>query len=175
MKRAKVTPGTVFRCVGFDARLFLLALTVMPGIASCGIFKPKTVVEYRDSIRVEYRDRVVHDTATFEIVREVEKVVTKDTASRLENSYAVSDALVSDGLLYHSLETKPQTIIKPVEVHVTDTLIVEKESQVIHDTVEVEKKLSAWQSFRIGAFWWLVLAVILFAFPWILKLIKKYV
>lgn len=168
----KVTPGMVFNVVGYDARLLLLALTLQATLASCGICKPKPVIEYRDSIRVEYRDRIVHDTATFEIPVIVEKNVTRDTSSHLENPYAKSDAVVSNGLLWHSLESKPQTIYIPVEVPVTDTLIVEKEAQTIYVEKEVEKKLTWWQSFRIDAFWWLILALILTNIKTILKFLK---
>ena len=90
---------------------------------------------------------------------EVEKIVTKDTASHLENTYAKSDAIVSGGFLSHSLESKPQIIIVPVEVHVTDTLY--KEAEIRTETVEVEKPLSWWQKFRIDAFWWLIGAIVL--------------
>ena len=40
--------------------------------------------------------------------------MTKDTVSVLENEFAKSAAPVSDGLLAHSLETKP--VQRPVEV-----------------------------------------------------------
>lgn len=169
-RSVKVTPGMVFNVVGYDARLLLLALTLQATLASCGICKPKPVIEYRDSVRVEYRDRIVHDTATFEIPVIVEKNVTRDTSSHLENPYAKSDAVISDGFLWHSLESIPQTIEAPVEVHVTDTLIIEKEAQVIKK--EVEMKLSWWQEFRIDAFWWLVLALILTNIKSILKFLK---
>lgn len=109
--------------------------------------------------QVEYRDRVVHDTATVEVPVEVEKIVTRDTVSHLENNWAKSDAMVSDGFLHHSLESKPRIIQVPVEVHVTDT--VWKEQEIIEKEVEVEKPLSWWQSFEIGAFWWLIGAVAL--------------
>jgi len=122
--------------------------------------------------QIEYRDRVVHDTATVEIPVEVEKIVTKDTVSHLENTYAKSDAVVSEGFLHHSLESIPQYIKVPVEVHVTDTLY--KEAQIIEKEVEVEKPLSWWQSFEIGAFWWLLGAVallLLWTFrKWIFKI-----
>ena len=171
-KPIKLLPGTIFKVVGYDARLLLLAFTLMPGIASCGICKPKTVIEYRDSVRVEYRDRIIHDTATFEIPVIVEKNVTKDTVSHLENPYAKSDAVVSEGLLWHTLETKPQTIAKPIKVRVTDTLYVEKASETIVKEVEVEKPLTWWQQFRLEAFWWLVLVLVLTNIKSILKLIK---
>ena len=109
-------------------------------------------------IETEYRDRVVHDTAVVEIQKEVEKIVTKDTVSHLENTYAKSDAMVSGGMLHHSLESRPQFIKVPVEVHVTDTLV--KEAEIRTETEYVEKPLSWWQSFKIGAFWWLCAAVV---------------
>lgn len=123
-------------------------------IAACS---PKIV--YKTETVIEYRDREIHDTTTFEIPVEVEKIVTKDTISHLENQFAKSDARVSDGLLYHSLESIPQVIKVPYEVHVTDTLY--RESQVIEKEVEVEKPLSWWQKFRMDAFWWLLLGVVL--------------
>ena len=123
-------------------------------IAACS---PKII--YKTETVIEYRDREIHDTTTFEIPVEVEKIVTKDTISHLENQFAKSDARVSDGLLYHSLESIPQVIKVPYEVHVTDTLY--KESQVIEKEVEVEKPLSWWQKFRMNAFWWLILGVVL--------------
>ena len=123
-------------------------------IAACS---PKIV--YKTETVIEYRDREIHDTTTFEIPVEIEKIVTKDTISHLENQFAKSDARVSDGLLYHSLESIPQVIKVPYEVHVTDTLY--KESQVIEKEVEVEKPLSWLQKFRMDAFWWLLLGIVL--------------
>ena len=54
------------------------------------------------------------DTVFLEVPKIVEKIVTADTVSVLENDYAMSSASVSDGLLSHSLETKPAQ--QPVEV-----------------------------------------------------------
>lgn len=107
---------------------------------------------------VEYRDRIVHDTARVEIPYEVEKNVTRDTVSHLENSFAKSDAVVSGGFLSHSLESKPHYIKVPVEIHVTDTLI--RESEIRTEIKEVEKPLSKWKSAKLDAFWWLVKIII---------------
>lgn len=135
--------------------LFLLAgFGLLMMLAGCS---PKVIVQ--KEVVTEYRDRIVHDTTQVEIPYEVEKVVTKDTASHLENTYAKSDAVVSGGFLSHSLESRPQIIKVPVEVHVADTLV--KEAEIRTETVEVEKPLSWWQKFRMGAFWWLLGAVIL--------------
>lgn len=123
-------------------------------MASCS---PRIIKEVHTEI--EYRDREVHDTATVEIPVIIEKNITRDTVSHLENTYAKSDAMVSQGLLFHSLESKPQVIKVPVTVHVTDTLY--KEAQIEEKIVEVEKPLSWWQKFRMEAFWWLSGAVLL--------------
>lgn len=139
----------------------LLIVLLLLCATSCS---PKIV--YKTETKIEYRDRIVRDTATFEIPVEVEKIVTKDTVSHLENKYAKSDAVVSDGFLSHSLESKPQYIKVPVKVHVTDTLY--KEALTIEKEVKVEKPLSWWQRFRLGAFWWL-LGGLLLAILWIFR------
>jgi len=145
----------------------LLVALLMMSLVSCS---PKYITE----TKIEYRDRVVHDTATVEVPVEAEKIVTRDTVSHLENNWAKSDAMVSDGFLHHSLESKPQIIKVPVEVHVTDTIKVEKEAQIIEKEVKVTEPLSWWQKFRQGAFWWLLGAVALLLVwtfrKWIFKL-----
>ena len=168
----KVRFGTVFNVIGYDARLLLLALNTMATIPSCGICKHQPVIEHKDSVRVEYRDRIIHDTTTFTITKEVEKIITKDTTSHLENSYAKSDAIVSQGILSHSLESIPQIIKVPFEVEVHDTTYIEKSAETVYVTQYVEKKLNWWQGFRIDAFWWLILALIITNIKSILKLFK---
>lgn len=150
-------------------KIITLVITIVV-LASCGICKPR--IEYRDSIRVEYRDRIIHDTARFEIPVIVEKNVTRDTSSHLENPYAKSDAVISDGFLWHSLESIPQTIEVPVEVEVHDTTYIEKHAETIYVTKYKEKELTWWQGFRIDAFWWLILALIVTNIKSILKLLK---
>ena len=104
-----------------------------------------------EKIITETRIETVYqtDTVYLEVPKIVEKVVTKDTVSVLENEFAKSAASVSDGLLAHSLETKP--VQKPVEVQ---TKIVYRDSVifkdvVVYETVEVEKELSRWQTFKM--------------------------
>ena len=104
-----------------------------------------------DSTKVEvrYETKTVHDTAYVELPVLVEKVATLDTASVLENKYAKSAASVSGGVLTHSLETKP--VREPVAV---EKQIVYRDSLVYRDrvqtvTVEVEKKLTAWQTIQM--------------------------
>jgi hypothetical protein len=111
--------------------IIVLAALVMSG---CRTMKKTTHssasdVSKTDSvvIRTEYRE--VIDTTYITIEREAESVMVRDTVSLLENSYAKSRAEIrSDGLLYHSLETKPQN--KPVP---TKTITIVKDSIVYRD------------------------------------------
>lgn len=102
--------------------------------------------EIRDSVRVEIRERPVHDTAYVDVPLIKEVNVTRDTSSHLENEYAMSDASISDGTLRHSLETRPHKIAAPVTITVHDTLTVEKKAETIIKEVNV---LTKWQGFQI--------------------------
>ena len=116
-----------------------------------------------EKIIVETRVETVYktDTIFLEIPKIVEKVVTKDTISVLENDFAKSEASVSKGLLAHSLETKP--VKQPVEVQ---TQVIYRDSVIVRDnvivqTVEVEKPLTGWQSFKMTMGSWM-LGIIIF-------------
>ena len=128
--------------------LIALLLLILPA-ASCGAARVTPSVT--DSTRVEVRTRIVRqiDTAFIELPVIVEKVATLDTASVLENKYAKSEAIVSEGVLHHSLATKP--VRQPVAV---EKEIVYKDSLVFRDrvsteTVEIEKQLNWWQRLRL--------------------------
>lgn len=168
MQKLKI--GDSLRIVGYDIRLFVLSLCTMSTIPSCGICKHHCPPAQKDSVRIEYRDRIIHDTTTLEIPKIVEKVVSRDTASHLENPYAMSDAAYTDGFLSHSLESIPQIIKVPYTVEVHDTTVVEVASQVIEK--EVEKPLKWHERFKISAFWWLVAGLLVGFRREILKLIK---
>ena len=131
-----------------SAQILLLLLFFLPAVVSCGVVQPVTGT---DNTRVEVRTvtETVHDTAWLELPVIVEKVATLDTASVLENKYAKSKASVSGGILHHSLQTK--SVREPVSV---EKQIVYRDSLVYRDriltqTVEVERKLSSWQAFKM--------------------------
>lgn len=135
---------------------YLGALAV--ACAMCAVVSCSPKIVHEKETVTKYRDRIIHDTTLFEVPVEVEKIVTRDTVSHLENTFAKSDAVVSAGFLTHSLETKPQYIRVPYEVRVTDTLRIEKEAEARIEYVKVEKPLSWWQKVRIWAFLPLLLA-----------------
>ena len=125
----------------------------LPLLLLLGAFACSTVRQLpsTDSTKVAVRTETVtvHDTAYVELPVIIEKVATLDTTSTLENKFARSEASVSAGILSHTLETKPVQL--PVQV---ETKIVYKDSLVCRDrvqtqTVEVEKKLTAWQQAKM--------------------------
>ena len=138
-----------------------LPLLLLLAASACGTVRSLPV---QDSTRVEvrYETKTVRDTAFIELPVIVEKVATLDTASVLENDYAKSEALVSAGILRHSLETKlvRHPVIVEKEVVYRDSLIYRDRIQTV--TVEVEKKLSAWQKaqMRLGFVTLLLLAIV---------------
>lgn len=104
----------------------------------------------RDSLYVEYRERIVHDTVMYEPPQESTYIQTKDTTSHLETSLAESDASIVDGVLHHSLRNKPQKIPVPVVVTVHDATI--SQSSVLTKIIEVPAKLTKAQErwIRLG-------------------------
>ena len=134
-----------------STRLNIFAISVMIlGLSSCGAAK-QAVPERSDSTRVEVRmiTQTIHDTAYIELPVFVERNVTKDTTSTLENPYAKSEASITDGLLSHSLQTKPtrQPVKIEKEIVFRDSIVFRDRTKTV--TVEVEKKLSKWQSFKM--------------------------
>lgn len=107
----------------------------------------------QDSTRVEVRTETVirKDTVFVELPVIIEKRTTLDTTSVLENKYAISEASVSGGVLTHSLATKP--VREPVTVEtreiVRDSVVYR--DRIVTETVEVEKKLSWWQTLKLKA------------------------
>ena len=129
-----------------------------------------------EKILVETRIETVYktDTVYLEVPKIVEKIVTADTVSVLENDYTKSEASVSEGLLAHSLETKP--VKQPVEVQ---TQVVYRDSVIVKDnvivqTVEVEKELTGWQSFKMTMGGWMLGLIIFMIVCVILYIVKPF-
>ena len=149
---------------------FILVLFSLLCVA-CGSIKQVTPTE---RVVTETRIETVFktDTVFLEVPQIVERVVTKDTVSVLENEFAKSAASVSDGLLAHSLETKP--VKQPVEIQ---TKIVYRDSIIVQDRVvteiqEVEKELTGWQSFKMKMGGWFLGILIILIVLLILYFVK---
>ena len=127
------------------------AAAAMPLLFLFSCAMPRVIEQtQRDSLYVEYRERIVHDTVMYEPPQESTYIQTKDTTSHLETSLAESDASIVDGVLYHSLRNKPQKIPVPVVVTVHDATI--SQSSVLTKIVEVPAKLTKAQErwIRLG-------------------------
>lgn len=133
-------------------------------VASCGSSRhAATSIETHDSTKVEVRtERIEHiDTVYIELPRQVERIVTQDTTSRLENDYAVSEARVEAGMLHHTLETKDAKIPVPVKstIEKKDSITTNSKTEVEKEKVYIEKELTAWQRFKMRGFWALLAAM----------------
>ncbi len=122
-----------------NLRLSILLACLLMAV-SCS---PRIVERVRTQI--EYRDRVQRDSLYFRDSIYIKEQIKGDTVyiDRFKYRYIYKDKYKTDTLLR--------------EVH--DTTAVE---------VPVEKSLSAWKSFKIGAFWWLISALAA-ALVWIFR------
>lgn len=121
-------------------------ITILP-LALCVSCGPARHASVSDSTRATVREvtRYVKDTVYLELPAITERIVTRDTASRLENDYAVSEASVSGGYLSHSLATKPARTTVETEARevVRDSIVFR--DRLVEVPVEVEKPLTRWQ------------------------------
>lgn len=128
-------------------------------LAGCKTKKTIEKSETSDSVRIEYREKIVKVPVNVIVEVPVEKKVQMDRdSSHLETSFAVSEAKMVwiDGVLFlrHSLENKPQKIEKKDSVPVAEKeKVVWKTRRVYYtkrDIQYVEKRLSWWQK---GLMW----------------------
>ena len=146
-------------------------LLLLAAASACGVVRP--VIQPTDSTRVEvrYETLTVHDTAYVELPVIIEKIQTLDTISKLENDYARSEATVTDGILKHSLETKPAQLPVPVEKEIVYRDSIVFRDRLVTEVKEVERQLTFWQQFKMRAG---VAAMILTALYAIYLLIRIY-
>lgn len=148
---------TLFTAVVVFAAMLVFSLL----LPSCGTVK--TEPRRYDSVRVETVTKIEYlkDSVFFPVPYERESQIT-DTTSRLETNLAVSTAsMTADGRLSHSLENKRVQL--PIEVR---TKVVFRDSIVWRErvetrTVEVERKLTWWETFKQKGFWVLFVIVVI--------------
>lgn len=124
----------------------------LSGCATKRIKAPQVAVRDSVAIKVQYRLEWRKGMVDVNIPDIRETNITRDTTSHLENDYAESDASYSDGVLTHTLNTKPQT--KAVETTIpterVDSTIYKYE--YIKTIQEVAMPLSWWQQTQINGF-----------------------
>ena len=128
---------------------FFSLLLLLVAASACGAVRP--LANTADSTRVEVRtERVfIHDTAYVELPVIVEKIQTLDTTSMLENQFAKSEAIVTAGILHHSLETKPAQLPVSVEKEIVYRDSIVFKDRIVKKEVEVERPLTFWQQFKM--------------------------
>lgn len=161
-------------------KLLYIAFSLFIAIAlySCKA-KQHVISETRDSVRIEYREKIVKDTDSVLVYlpSEEKSISTYDSTSYLKTKYAESTASISNGILTHTLKT----IDNPVPVQVVKETVYKdsisykdrvKEKEV---KVEVEKEFSWLQKTMMWL--WVPLAILL-GIAWrkyIIKLIKLFI
>lgn len=141
-----------------------VAVTLL--LAGCAAKRVTSSTIQQDSVNVEVRERVeyVTDTVMVEIPYISERVTTRDTLSRLENAYAISEAIVEGDYLTHTLATKPQ--LREVQIKTPrlrrDSIIYRYANREVE--VTVEKQLTFAQKIQMNGFWFMFLAVIILSF-----------
>lgn len=161
-------------------RKILVILVSLVMLLGCKTIKSSVneKTDTSDSVRIEYKERIVKVPVYVEVEVPVEKVSTqtKDSTSHLETSFAISDASLIwiDGVAFlrHSLENKAQKIQKKDSVPVTEKeKIFWKTRRVTYNKTEIrEKQLAWWQK---GLMWTGGISVLVLLFIMLAWLVKK--
>jgi hypothetical protein len=131
-------------------------------------------VSITDSTYIHRRDSIVFDTIKISVPAEEksEKVVKTDT-SILQTSLAISTAYVTDnGRLFHNLKNKSEEKLK-VPVHYVTSAVTNNRIRIEPKVVEVEKRLTKWQEFKMNIGGWAMAAIAALIIYYILKILKK--
>lgn len=143
--------------------LLALGLAMLVGCSTTKAVQ-STIVADTTSVKIVHHIEKVRDTVYVEIPQIIERNVTRDTVSHLENEYAKSDAIVDGEYLWHTLEMKPQEkaveIIKEIEYR--DTTIYKEIIKEAERIVEVEKPETWLDKTQKITFWAMLTAFALY-------------
>lgn len=141
--------------------LFALCLAMLVGCSSTKAVH-STIVADTTSVKIVHHIEKVRDTVYVEIPHIIERNVTRDTVSHLENEYAKSDAIVDGEYLWHTLEMKPQEkaveIIKEIEY--IDREIEKKVEVVKYLDRLIEAEDTRFEKTQKTVFWMVIACVI---------------
>lgn len=172
MQKKKVNKGS--RTLSWFVIAFVMIALFLLGLSGCS---PKLVpshevdTSHKDSTKVveAIKDSLIYISLPLE---KDQVIAHLGDTSKLETSLARSIAFIgSDGFLHHTLENKSEEklpVVVPIHSKTIFTLVSDKHTEVITKYEYVEKPLSWWQKFRLGAFWWLVGAIVI-ALIWIFR------
>lgn len=160
----------------------IVVIMVLLGILFVGCKTIKKSVnektDTKDSVRIEYREKVVKVPVTVyvEVPVEQKETMTKDSTSHLETSFAISNASMVwiDGVpfLRHDLKNKAQKIEKTEDVPVVEKeKVVYQTRRVTYTKTEIrEKQLAWWQK---GLMWTGGISILVLLFITLAWLVKK--
>ena len=140
--------------VGAIVGIFIVLLILL---AFCGCAPQEKInTVYVPQVRVVNVETFIHDTIfKAPLEQSHQERVTNDTTSTLSNQYVTSTATVSDGVLTHTLDTKPDAEVE-VPVQYVDRIITKIDSisypVEVEKIVEVERKLTFFEQLlmRVG-------------------------
>ena len=164
-----------------DVTKMIILSAIAAIAASCGVCRRQPTITVRDSVRTEVKEvtTYIHDTIKVTLPKETEKVVTRDTASRLENTFAISNASIDTaGFLHHSLISKNAHFAVPVDVpvHRKDSIVYVDKVKEVRVPVMTEKPLTWWQQTKMKGFWVLLVIFAVYSAielaPFIRKIIR---
>lgn len=113
----------------------ILSLLTAAILMSCS---PKVIsVPVKDSTAISEKETVTFVPVEIPLPSEFAQKETRDTLSRLETSVAVSEAVVSGGVLKHTLRNKKESV--KAEVRYKDRIVTEYKEKEVPVRVEVEK------------------------------------
>lgn len=141
--------------------VIVLCTVLMLGCTAQKSLQSQSVMD-STSVKVVHLIEQVRDTVYITIPEIVERNVTRDTVSHLENEYAKSDAIVDGDFLWHTLETKPQEkaveIIKEIEYIDRE---IEKKVEVVKflDRL-IEQEDTRFEKTQKTVFWMVIACVI---------------
>lgn len=139
----------------------ILMTLFLPG---CSSLRPRERIVTVTTTETEYRDSTAWKDTTIYVPIPLEAdqaIVHIGDTSHRETSVAASDAWIgADGFLHHDLRNKPARIAYalklPERYLVTGVKNTRERAEIIEKEVKVERPLNAWQRFKIGSFWWLL-------------------
>ena len=154
----KRSPGRTLSYTVLSVSCTILFFSFLP---SCS---PKITERIVTITQTEVRDSLVWRDTTLYVPIPLESdqvIVQVGDTSRLSTSVAESVAFVGDdGFLHHTLENKRAPLEYqfkwPEHILTTNVTNTTETAHIITREVKIEKPLSKWKSFKLGAFWWLL-------------------
>lgn len=147
-------------------RIIVSAIVASTLLSGCGRRTAAVVVHTSDTVRIatSTAERIVRDTISVTLPAQSAVHTVADTVSRLSIAYARSVARINpDGSLTHTLQSTDTPLQVPVdhrETVRTRTVYRDRSHEI---PVAAQSRHTAWEHFRLAAFWPLMAMTVLLA------------